>query len=75
MAMVGRKRCARLRVHRASVFRRLKTDRDQERYLDTVDFRRSSRHGPTTFVKSYGVLNRHRAGVLAVGAPLLGENL
>src|SRR5580704_2235050 len=28
-------------------FRRLETDRDQERYLDTVEVWRSSRHGPT----------------------------
>jgi len=41
-AMVGRTRCARLRVQpnpsRAEASRRLETDRDQERYLDTVEF-------------------------------------
>ena len=51
-AMVGRTRCARLRVRpnpsRTEAFRGLETDRDQERYLDTVEVWRSSRHGPTT---------------------------
>jgi len=54
-AMVGQRRCARLRVQpnpsRTEAFRGLETDRDQERYLDTVEVWRSSRHGPTTVFK------------------------
>jgi hypothetical protein len=59
--MVGRTRCARLRVRanpsRTEAFRGLETDRDQERYLDTVEVWRSSRHGPTTVPRNFADLS------------------
>ena len=40
-----------------SIFRGLETDRDQERYLDTVEVWRSSRHGPTTVPRNFADLS------------------